>query len=165
MKWKRSIDAPHFHREQSRIAQSPLSERSERALSPSQCDKGFQCRWATRALGLRLNSYLSFGISPSRELRKGSIVMAPSAANSWSLTGCILAPQESLPTHTKWLVLFAFIVAWSSFLKIQKKCTKCRLFFIIRPFKKLWFFFLIFDIIGDWMSVGKSFKIKWNFLL
>ncbi len=36
-------------------------------------------------------------VLPSREDLFGSIVMAPSAAHSWCLTGWILAPQESDP--------------------------------------------------------------------
>ena len=39
--------------------------------------------------------------------------MAPSAANSWSRTGCSLAPHESLPTQKKWPVRLRRIVAAS----------------------------------------------------
>ena len=57
---------------------------------------------------------------PWRAFRKGKIVIAPSAANSWSLTGWTFAPHESLPTHMKWPVRLALTVAWSSFLKREK---------------------------------------------
>lgn len=53
---------------------------------------------------------------PSRFVRCGSTVIVLTAANSWSRTGCAFAPHESLPIQIKWPVLFARILAWSSFL-------------------------------------------------
>lgn len=54
---------------------------------------------------------------PFIAFRCGRMVIAPSAADSWSLTGWTLAPQESLPIHRKYPVLFARMVAFRSFLK------------------------------------------------
>lgn len=47
----------------------------------------------------------------------GRMVIAPSAAYSWSLTGCTFAPHESLPIQRKWPVLLALMVACRSFLQ------------------------------------------------
>ena len=55
---------------------------------------------------------------PLRDVLKGKIVIALSAANSCSLTGYTLAPHESLPIHMKWPVRLALTVACRSFLRI-----------------------------------------------
>lgn len=53
---------------------------------------------------------VALGVSlPSTDARLGRIVMAPSATLSWPITGEILDPQLSDPTHRKWPVwLFLF---------------------------------------------------------
>lgn len=48
---------------------------------------------------------------PSTDTRLGRIVMAPSATISWPVTGELLDPQLSDPTHKKWPVWLLLLAA------------------------------------------------------
>lgn len=50
-------------------------------------------------------------VLPSTDARLGRIVMAPSATLSWPITGEILEPQLSEPTHRKWPVWLFLLAA------------------------------------------------------
>lgn len=62
-----------------------------------------------------------FSHLPSTDARLGRMVMAPSATLSWPITGEILDPQLSEPTHRKWPVWLLLLAASRTRLIRRKK--------------------------------------------
>lgn len=78
----------------------------------------FNCTWAGSIMTFKPDFYTFL---PSTDARLGRIVMAPSATLSWPITGEILEPQLSDPTHRKWPVWLFFLAASRTRLFQRKK--------------------------------------------
>lgn len=84
---------------------------------------------------------------PSRFVLCGNTVILLTAANSWSRTGCDLAPHESEATQMKWPVLFARMLACSNFLyQWDNTSVKQKRYVIYNNSKRIW----------NWSQSGKN---------
>lgn len=80
-----------------------------------------------RSRPLGFLSVVFFGplVLPSTDALLGRMVMAPSATRSWPITGEILDPQLSEPTHRKWPVwLLLFAASRTRLVKMGEKKRK-----------------------------------------